>query len=834
MRIRIALGLIAWVVLGNPLPSWSRSAEEDPVVTAFLQRHCVDCHGPDTQKGGLRIDAFTLRFPDDASLERGIRIFDRVRRGEMPPKKSAAPPAPEHTAFLNPLGAALEKADRALAGPARSSLRRLNRVEIEETLRDLLALPALRVKEELPEDGRRHGFDKVAGALDLSHVQVSKILAVADKALHQAVAGQAERPELKRWREPAIRQDSAQLAIRTINGVPLKGHDLAEGYATKVEGDPVKDPANCYRVGTFKGESDTLAIFSGPLGAHQPQGIQPDHFRPTTRGWYRVRFSVWGLRWERTTSTPAVQAKSRIVKAEEPRQAAPEGPELVHIVRASLAGTPLEYFDAPSLKPTVHEFTVWLEPRQVVSFHAMTLPAHGPPNWSSHDGPRSYEGPGVAFDWFEVEGPLLDQWPPEGHRRLFGEGKTGTEDLLRSFAERAFRRPVAAAEVESYAALTADLTKRGFKPEEALLGAYRAILVSPDFLFLGLEGSPEATLASRLSYLLWNSAPDEALTALARSGNLSRPEVLRAQVGRMLQDPKSARFVSHFLDEWLEMRNIDFTTPDPHLYPDFDPWLRDAMLEETRGTFRRMLDQDRSVVHLVASDDLLINQRLAELYGIPGVTGAKLRSVPLPEGNPRGGLLTQAAVLKVTANGTATSPVLRGVWISERLLGLPRNPPPPNIPAIEPDARGAVTIRQMIEKHRADPTCASCHAKMDPPGLALESFDAIGAWRDRYRVPAGDGKPKVGLPVDSTGTLPDGRTFNDVRDLRRLLAADPDALARNLIRELLIYGTGVGLRYSDRAEIDAILSRVAARKYGLRSLLEEVAVSRIFRGGEDR
>ena len=280
------------------------------------------------------------------------------------------------------------------------------------------------------------------------------------------------------------------------------------------------------------------------------------------------------------------------------------------------------------------------------------------------------------------------------------------------------------------------------------------------------------------------------------------------------------------------------------------------MLAESRAYFRKLLTQNLGVSHVVAAETMLINQRLAELYGIRGVTGAELREVAIPAGSARGGFLTQASVLKVTANGTATSPVLRGVWVMERLLGIPRQPPPPNIPAVEPDATGAVTIRQMIEKHRADAACASCHAKMDPPGMALQSFDVIGGWRDRYRLAGqpqrirkGDEtidepsieifsasavgyrnrmKLRLGSTVDASGELADGRHFADINGLRTLLLQNEDALANNLARQLLIYATGSGIRFSDRAAIDAIITRTKPTHHGLRSIMQEVVASELF------
>lgn len=1029
-----------------------------PKLKQFLTRHCAECHDADVQKGGLRVDTLALPPAGADSLNLLVRLHDRVQAGEMPPKKAAQPATAERQAFLRALGEEIKAAESAASVGGRTLVRRMNRVEYEHALRDLLALPLLRVKELLPEDGQQFGFDKVAGALDISHIQMTKYLQAADAALRQAVVKAASRPETKVWREPAARQYSAHGAVLQKCGVPMNNRIVAEGLTSHIAGNPVADLGNSYRAPSFKGEAESFAVLTGVIGAHQPEGIQIDRFNPPVPGWYRVRFSLWSLRWERTRAVAARRGTVRsyvslglpyFKDAQGRWQATPLPPEQLaekrgmrewqenvefygdaeatHVVRASLKGEPLGYFDAPSLKPTTHEFKVWLNPGERVSFHAMTLPASGAPGGGTSQGILDYEGPGVAYDWFEVEGPLIEQWPPESQRRLFGEipvnayprpalagvptvqagtseklplasftgagqalgperllnlaGTTttrfncavpgdyevavtafethagnesakmrvlvdGTElpharfevnarrgapktwrakfrvasagpvelgveflndffdeanpdpqlrdrnlfltgveiiapkaavaattgatpdfrSLLLDFASRAFRRPATMEDIAPFAAIVEGQLARGVSFEPAMLAGYKAILCAPDFLLIGLEsGVPQPTkgapaklgdhaLASRLSFFLWNSGPDATLLDLAAKRALSSPATLRAQVERMLADPRSERFVEHFLDEWLELKKIDFTTPDPNLYPEFDPWLHDSMLAESRAWFRHLLEQNLGVGQVIASDTVLVNQRLAELYGIPGVTGAGLRAVKLPAGSPRGGFLTQAAVLKVTANGTATSPVLRGVWVMERILGIPRQPPPPNVPAVEPDATGAVTIRQMIEKHRADAACASCHAKMDPPGLALENFDVIGGWRDRYRLA---GQPKkirkgkevieepfvevvseagrrnrsklrLGSEVDATGELADGRKFTDVNGLRALLLADPDALARNLARQLLIYATGAGIRFSDRAAIEAIVARTKPTQHGLRSLVQEVVASELF------
>ena len=875
---------------------WPVVAADSGPLSTFLSTTCIECHGPDVQEAGLRLDTLPLDPAKAAASADTIRILvrvhDRVRDGEMPPADASQPSAADSREFIAAIEPVITAAEsQAAAGTGRTTIRRMSRIEYENTLRDLFALPTLAVKELLPEDGRKHGFDKVAGALDISYVQMQKYLEAATAALAQSVVRDVKPPERKVWHGKAIDQGTVRGAVNIHCGAPLIGRDLAPGLSTHVVGDPVGNPGNCYRAASFGGSADSVAVFTGVIGAHQPEGIQPDGFKPPVAGFYKVRFSIWGLRWERTKAVPArldtikqYQAFDAPFTKDEkgkwhgsPRENTvpvrtmreytefySDG-DFTHIVRASLRGQPIGYFDARSLEPSVHEFTAFLMPGDRISFHAMTLPASGPANWAATDGVTDYEGPAIAYDFFEIEGPL-DPGLPESHRRLFGDSAE-PEKLLSGFAGRAFRRPVEAGELRPYleiveAELAAD---RPF--EEAMLAGYRAILCAPDFLLIGLEsGVPQAAdkparlgphaLASRLSYFLWDSPPDESLLQLASSGTLSRPEVLAAQVERMLVDPKSNRFVEHFLDDWLQLREIDFTTPDPDLYPDFDPWLRDSMLAETRGFFRRLLDKNLGVGQLIDSDTILVNQRLAQLYGIKGVLGADLREHKVPAGVSRGGLITQASILKVTSNGTATSPVLRGVWVMERLRGVPRLPPPPNIPAVEPDATGATTIRQMIEMHRADSACAACHDKMDPYGLAMESFDPIGGQRDRYRL---NGAPKktrqgkeifeepsvevvsmagnvwrfrqkvrLGPDVDPSGTLADGRSFRDVEELKQLLLTDEDAIARSLAQQLLVYATGAGIRFSDRDDVDAIVKKTKPSQHGLRSLIKEIVLSDLF------
>ena len=419
------------------------------------------------------------------------------------------------------------------------------------------------------------------------------------------------------------------------------------------------------------------------------------------------------------------------------------------------------------------------------------------------------------------------------------------ERLLRGFMARAYRRPVAESDVQMFLELINQRMEAGLGFAGAVLAGYTAVLASPKFVCV--EEQPgrldDDALATRLSLFLWNSTPDSTLRDLAARGELHRPDVLRAQTERLLNDPKSRQFVEAFLDYWLDIRKVNDTSPSTTLYSDYyiDDSLVEASLDETHLFFADLLDRDLPARNVVASDYTFLNDRLAVHYGIPGVTGVAMRQVPLPPDSPRGGLMTQASVLKITANGTTTSPVLRGKWVRERIMGLDTPPPPPAVPAVDPDIRGAVTIRQQLDQHRADQTCAACHSKIDPPGFALESFDVMGAWRDRYRATSEDGVVETGfgkngwpftfhyaLPVDSSGALPDGRTFKDVREFKRLLLADETQIARNLTRQLTVYATGAPIRFSDRPAIEKILQGARARGYGVRSLVHQIIQSDLF------
>ncbi len=439
-------------------------------------------------------------------------------------------------------------------------------------------------------------------------------------------------------------------------------------------------------------------------------------------------------------------------------------------------------------------------------------------------------------------------------------------------APRAFRRKVSDQEIDALVSLAKPSLDGGRDFVDSVRIPLRAILVSPQLFFLdnkavGSESRQDFrqpvrakdaetldefryenvtkitddALASRLSYFLWRSLPDEELAKLAADGQLSDSKTLAAQVDRMLDDPKGDRFVDEFLDQWLELDRIDVTTPDAYLYPEYDDVLRRAMLAETRGFFAHLIDENRSVENLIDSDFTFLNRRLAEHYGIIGVEGETMRKVKLDPASVRGGILTHASIAKVTANGTVTTPVKRGNFVLTNLLGLPPNPPPPGVGSIEPDTRGAATIRETLEKHQKLEACAVCHQRIDPPGFALECLDPVGGFRDRYRNSKGVKREisaglrflhkdyELGLPVDTSGVTADGFEFDDLREYKQQLQKSTEQVARNVLSKLIAFSTGAEIEFADREEVERILQETREDGYPLRSLIHQVVASHIFR-----
>jgi mono/diheme cytochrome c family protein len=783
LAVGISSGLLPNRPRAESAPPDARQATADAgAIRPFLKQHCVGCHGQATAKAGLRLDTLPAEFADPEKARAWQKVLDRLQAGDMPPKKRPRPPEADTKQVVSWVHNNLLAADRRVQPPAGSLLlRRLNRVQYENTIRDLLAID-LELQDRLPPDNRAFGFDNVGAALSLSSAQLEAYLDAADSALDAAIVNRA--------RPAGIKQR-------------MNGLEALTQYSIRQHGALL--------------ELEEAAVGFGRLEFYAYKNPIPEDGR------YRVRASIFTYK-------------------------SPDKPvELYVRMRHTAGDRVIGYYEAPPDVPKVIEFVSTLKKGSYVVFGTPTLRyTLRVPN------PADRPGPGIGVQWVEIEGPLYDSWPPTSHQRLFGDlplapltpnsriltvkprdPEADAERFLSDFMRRAYRRPVSPKEVAPVLALvTQQLADKKNSFEESLRVGYKAVLCSPEFLFFQeRRGDPDDfALASRLSYFLWNTLPDEELLRVAGTGDLRKPATLRAQVERLLNDPKSAGFVRNFLGQWLDMRLIDFTTPDQKLYPEFDTALQTAMVKEIELFFEEMLRRDLSVTNVVASDFTFLNERLASHYGIAGVRGPTMRRVAVPPESHRGGIMTMAAVLKVTANGSYTHPVHRGVWVLRNVVGRPPDPPPPNAGAVEPDLRGAKTIREQLDAHRKVASCAACHVKIDPLGFALESFDVTGAWRDQYRVLKGPKltMSKQGPPVEAAYELADGRAFENIDGLKKLLLEDKDQLARCVAEKLLIYGTGRGLRYSDRATVDEIVAHSRACGYGLRSLIHDVVQSRLF------
>ena len=658
----------------------------------FLEKHCFDCHDDLTQKGNLRLDNLPPNFADPNVQRIWTDVFDEVATGQMPPKKEARPPEDQKQQLLSWLKRGISEAALARRNAdGRVVLRRLNRNEYENTVHDLLGID-VNLKDLLPEDASSMGFDNISDALSVSSVLMERYLEAADAALASAIQSGTQ-PPVQHWDVP--------YGVVTTNP---NDYRLKTGVTSLPDG--------------------TFVLFNS--------GDSPiicDRFSAPAEGEYKIRVRAYAYRSPGTPLTMSLIAGSFDPRSSQRRT--------------------IGYFDVPPEADHARtiEFTERLPKKGSIKIQTYRLGKHG---LDKPDLVTAYMGPGVAIARVEVEGPLNASWPPPSHKQLFQDldFKTATftdaEKVLRAFAPRAFRRPVESADIQPYLDLVKSRLDAGEPFEDAIRLGLKAILCSPEFLFLHERSGhlDDYAVASRLSYFLWSSLPDDELIRLASDHTLTRPDVLRRQTERLLADPKSQAFTNNFTGQWLGLRQIDATTPDKRLYSRFDDLLQWSSVQETRRFFDEVLKNDLSVSHFIDSDFAMLNGPLAELYSIEGITGTEFRKAPLPAGSHRGGLLTQSSILKVTANGTSTSPVTRGAWVMRNILGQPPKPQPPNIPAIEPDTRGATTIREQLARHRNQPSCAGCHAHMDPPGFALESFDVIGGWRENYHTFGGGLAPK--------------------------------------------------------------------------------------------
>ena len=873
------------------LGSLSRSAsagELPDAVQAYFAKYCIECHEQESTNGGLDLTAIQSDFDQISTLQQWVRLHDRVKSAEMPPNNIQRPDIEETQVFLKWLSHALSSyghQDRIENG--RRVVRRMNRIEFENTLRDLLEVPWLDVKSILPDDGRADGFSKSAAALDVSPVLLAKYAEAIDLALNAAVAKWSVPPEVDRIILFANQQYDYKVLMSGGDAVMLTPE-------MKYDDSRFPMPSATNADGNYPGGKWSFGGRYPGLGEAERDGVFKEgstvgmtrtfgeafagrfHYAPIHPGRYEIGISAWSYWWDKGQVTPSPRSGS---------------------VGVYCGSKLLGFVDAPSLKPTYTELRVELSPSNENHLRAAGTSFLDSHVYFSQGQIQGYSGAGVAIDKLVVTGPLYDQWPPASHRRLFGNlpvvpfsklpqqtprpqrptqfreargaingpgrlvpGATHSEDpsgdirkLLSSFLPRAFRRSVETKEIERYAEIAEKRLSEGACFEDAVLDCFRTALLSPDFLFLNesIGQLDDFALASRLSYALWNSCPDDHLLQAAKQSGIREPQKLRATVERMLNDPKADRFFLDFPNQWLDLRDFDLTSPDKQLYPEFQPDLEDAMRREPSEFFKVAILSKFQASHLWSTSVNLMNQRLAEHYGIESVDGVRFRRVDVDQVvNPRGGFMTMASVCKITANGSTTSPVKRGAWVKKKMFGTPPNPPPPNTPAIEPDLRGKTTIREQLAAHREEQSCASCHAAFDPPGFALEAYDVIGGRRSFYRstegaktpdvkqifrsylTPTGEFKGNIpfrdGMPVDSSGELTDGRDFQSFREYLALLTDHTAMLSRNLANQMVMYFTGAPVTFADRDAVEDILKHAGGTNPNLHELIHQVIQSPLF------
>jgi Protein of unknown function (DUF1592)/Protein of unknown function (DUF1588)/Protein of unknown function (DUF1585)/Protein of unknown function (DUF1595)/Protein of unknown function (DUF1587) len=775
---------------------------------ATLNRYCAGCHNEKTKQGELVLTTLDL---DNVAphAEKWELVARKLRARAMPPPGRPRPTEPAYDALIARLESSLDRAAAANPDPGRTdTFRRLNRTEYQNAIRDLLDLE-IDVSALLPSDDSSHGFDNISVG-GLSPMLLERYLSAAQKISRLAVG-------------TPPRSAGAETVV-----LPA---DLTQ--EDHFEGQPFGTRAGTSVRHTFPADGDYQFELRLTRDRNELiEGLREPH---------QVEVSVDGERLKVFTLTPATRSDDDPVAPQyAPEQAADAGLNLrapvtagPHVVRVAFLKRPSALVETER-QPYHASFNSDRTPRTQPALYSVTIA-----------GPFDLKGVSETpsrrriFSCRPASATLRRGSPePEGQRRpAKATDEAGcARTILLALARRAYRRPATPEDVETLLGFYKQGRTEGAF-EHGIEMAVRALLTSPTFLFR-IEQEPvrsvrlqpdrgdayrisDLELASRLSFFLWSSIPDEELLDAAARGRLKDPAVLERQVRRMLADRRSQALVNNFAAQWLYLRNLDSARPDSRLFPDFDDNLRQAFRRETEMLFESVVDEDRSVLDLLRADYTFVNQRLAKHYGIPNVYGSHFRRVELGKDHVRGGLLGHGSILTVTSYANRTSPVNRGKWILENLLGTPVPPPPQNVPPLAENSPGAkvLTVRERMVQHRANPVCASCHQLMDPVGLATENFDAIG----RFRTLS-----EAGTPVDASGGLPDGSTFEGAIGLRKAVLNRPELFVTTLTEKLMTYALGRGMEYYDAPAIRSIIRTARPNEYRLSSVVLGIVKSTPF------
>ena len=789
---------LLWILFGIGVAAAVQAAES---VDAFVEKHCLRCHGPEAEEAGLRIDRLSRDFAVDNDTHRWAEVLERVNSGEMPPAKEPRPTQDEIAAFVTGLNALLKEGRAArMAARAPVSHYRLSRKEYQNTVYDLLGIHYDPTKPgELNEDTRWHGYERIGSELSLSPSHVDRYYRAATQVLDRAFSTQSVETRKVRKTAAELRYRGGVDAQQTLDRLGIKRPLrllLASG----------------------------AGAYSSPLTPQWFGKIGPEH-----SGRYRMRMQASGIR--------------------------PPGGQLPHLH----TGIELD-ITAPEDSPQIYEAEVFLETptgwgwevvsnkkipdapqfensfgrRAYVFTHSSETLTLNPNSPQVFDDKGNAIFPVVIVDWVEWEGPLVSEEEKSRRKEVILPDDATPEVVaayLQRFAERAWRRPVSEEELEVYLVAFRSERDAGAKPADAYRAALQGVLTSRNFIYL-VDGDPEPRervnaweYASRLSYFLWSSMPDERLFAAARAGTLTGAG-RGSEVDRMLADGKIDRFVDDFSRQWLQLHRLGMFPPDKSLYPVYDRWLETSLRREPVEFFRETFSRNLPVDSFIDSDWTTANARLCDFYGLSEPPTSDFQRVKLDPAARRGGLLTMGGVLGLTSDGTRHRPVHRGVWLSEVVFGKTPPPPPANVPAIEPPTPQSpkATLREKIEAHRNDAACAACHAKIDPLGIAWDNYDAIGQWRTHEKVAAGVGDDPE---IDPSGVLPDGRSFQNPNDFKRLLLEDRERIARAFIEHLCTYALRRVLTVDDDDAVTAIVAEARKCDYRVKDMVRAVAMSEL-------
>jgi hypothetical protein len=750
------------VVVGCAITS---AADEPAMLREFVKNHCLDCHDGKTKAGELRLDEAV-----GSELERNADVWEKVVRKltarQMPPKDSPRPAEREYATVVAHLEQALDAAAKKKPNPGRTeTFRRLNRTEYQNTIRDLLALD-VDVTTLLPADEISHGFDNIT-ITDLSPTLLSRYVSAAQRISRMAV-GRA--PRVAGGDTFRVRPDVTQdvhlegLPLGTRGGIMVPYHFAQDGEY-EIQLHLMRD-----RNEEVEGLRDTHEL---ELSLDRKR-IELFTIKPPPRGQSDQTIDANLTKRVKVTAGPHKVVAAFLKK----------GASLLETERQPL-NVHFNFYRHPRIGPAVYELSIV--------------------------GPLE---PGKRGETPSRQKIFVCQ-PANA-----AEEAVCAERIVGNLARRAYRRPVTSEDLEAPLEMyRAGHAEGGF--EAGIEMALSSILVNPQFL-LRVERDPAnaksgeaykvsgVELASRLSYFLWSSLPDEELLDLAVQGELSKTDVLEKQVRRMLADERARSLVTNFAGQWLYLRNLDSVIPDMRLFPDFDDNLRQALKKETELFFESVMREDRSALDLIRADYTFLNERLAKHYGIPHVYGSDFRRVMVNDATHRGGLLRHGSILTVTSYATRTSPVIRGYWVLKNLVGMPPPPPPPNVPALDDNKVSAsLPVRERLKQHRANAACASCHEMMDPVGFSLDNYDAIGRWREH----------EAGQPIDSAGSLPDGSQFVGAAGLEQALLARPELFVGTLTDKLMTFGLGRGIEHYDGPAIRKIVNDARADDYRFSRLI---------------